>query len=1372
MVFSLENGRLSTVPLAVPKPNPWRERRPKIQPVKTKKAGVKWAMVSLRAFLLATPHFERDEQPLVIGRRKVVALLAFLAHTSQPHTRDYLATLLWPEHDQSGALKNLRRDLGRLKGFVGEEVLQVDRLQIGLDSTAGIVVDTAVFHTHLQAAEAHAHDPQNLCDDCLAAVTKAVALYNGDFMSGFNLPDCAEFDEWQFFEREALRQKLAEALQLLIGWHTFNGEFEKGIEYGRRWLALDSLHEPAHQQLMQLYAWAGQHSAALRQYETCVELLQEELGVEPEPETEELYEVIKRRELEPPPQRDTAVATTPLAPKPLSPADRYQIVEPLRAGGHAELFLGHDQLQDQPVVIKQIRPELINSPKEFVTRFKREAEALRQLDHPNIVTMLDIFEQDSKQTIVMEYMPGGSLRDLLEADTLLDTTRVLGIAQELADALSRAHHLGIIHRDLKPDNVLLAADGTPRLADFGVARLEREDARLTPTGSILGSPAYMSPEALTGEELDARADIWSFGMILYELLVGQRPFTGEHLTAIMISILNDPVPNIAEVLPDAPAGLAPLLQQMLVKERDGRLASMRQVSAELEAIRAGTWQPGIIAYATPQGRPRLALPTQATPFIGREEELHHIGQSLTENADCRVLTIVGPGGSGKTRLALAAAERVQSQFADGAYFVPLAPLTTAEEIPLTIAETLSIRLAGSDEPLPQLLRTLASRQMLLVLDNLEHLLSGVPLLVDLLQAAPGIKILASSRERLQLVGEQVYVLQGLAVPQEATAVSQQSHSAVTLFLQHVNLVRPGTAVQPEEWPDVVRICRLVQGMPLALVLAAGWANMLSFAEIGDEIAQCLDFLETDLQDLPERQRSMRAVFDSSWRRLTPQEAAVLPRLALFSGGFTREAAQTVCGANLRLLRQLMNRSLISANEQQRYEMHELLRQYALEKLPPDEHTSLQQQFVAFFATFMAQLVPGIQRAAYQEASRRITTEQGNLTQAWGWLLTAVTQQPPTVENLALLRPFITAWQFYYYIQGPLATARDLFAETVQKLETAVTRRPVSDTAVANAYQTVIADLQTKAAFFNVGLGHYQMVDQYLEKAVPWLEEMNDEPLLAFAYNCWAKASILRGQRELAEKQLLTALDYATKSDDYYIEADALKVLGVVAVDEGDYELAHARYQESLALFRANGFAPGMAMVLHNIGTVYSRQREHKLALGSYEEGMACAQEAGYERMIMEVMGAIGGTSRALGDYDKSERYLKQSIAISKKLGDRRITASQLKNLGLTYLEMGDLLQAKRTLKSGLEISWSAQTIPDALSIVSAYARAIAQQGELSQALAILLFVQSQKEVRQIDLDSYRTMVDDLLTELPEGIITEAKQSAASFTLAAIVDHLL
>ncbi len=221
-------------------------------------------------------------------------------------------------------------------------------------------------------------------------------------------------------------------------------------------------------------------------------------------------------------------------------------------GGYGEVYLGRDSVTDQAVVIKRLKPELVAQDPAFVARFVREAQALRQLNHPNIVAILATIEQEGEQRIVMEYVPGGTLRDLLEKEGPLSYERSLAITLELADALSRAHHLNIIHRDLKPDNVLLAADGTPRLTDFGMARLTHDDVHLTQPGMIVGSPAYLSPEALRGEELDARSDIWSFGVLLYELLAGHPPFEGQQLMTVLSNILHAPVPDITDIRSDVP----------------------------------------------------------------------------------------------------------------------------------------------------------------------------------------------------------------------------------------------------------------------------------------------------------------------------------------------------------------------------------------------------------------------------------------------------------------------------------------------------------------------------------------------------------------------------------------------------------------------------------------------------------------------------------------------------------------------------------------------------------------------------------------------------------------------------------------------------
>jgi DNA-binding SARP family transcriptional activator/pimeloyl-ACP methyl ester carboxylesterase len=255
---------------------------------------------SIRLSLLGVPRLERDIETLPIPRRKTLALLAYLAVTGRPHSREALATLLWPENDQSSALANLRRELSRLKSALGEQALIADRVQVELNLQAGFWLDVAAFQAELKKSLGHAHSQDSLCSECLETLQDAVAMYGNDFMAGFSLPDAPGFDEWQFFQAEELRRSLADALWRLIDSHTSRGEYAQAIPDARRWLSLDPLHEPAHRRLMQLYAWSDQRSAALRQYQECQRLLQEELGIEPEAETQALYEAIKTRQLKPP----------------------------------------------------------------------------------------------------------------------------------------------------------------------------------------------------------------------------------------------------------------------------------------------------------------------------------------------------------------------------------------------------------------------------------------------------------------------------------------------------------------------------------------------------------------------------------------------------------------------------------------------------------------------------------------------------------------------------------------------------------------------------------------------------------------------------------------------------------------------------------------------------------------------------------------------------------------------------------------------------------------------------------------------------------------------------------------------------------------
>ncbi|MBV7326905.1 protein kinase [Chloroflexi bacterium TSY] len=357
------------------------------------------------------------------------------------------------------------------------------------------------------------------------------------------------------------------------------------------------------------------------------------MGVPPEEETTQLFEAIRTRRfsaskggVSDAKNRTDAAYENPSA---LPTLERYVVGELLATGGHGEVYRGRDTETNTPVVIKRLKPDVVQRHPEFVERFQREGEVLRQLDHPNIVKILAVFEHKGQHNIVMEYISGGSLRDLLKQESPLALEQALLISLELADALSRSHHQGIIHRDLKPANVLLTMDGAPRLTDFGIAYLVRDEVRLTQSGALLGSPAYASPEVLNDEEPDARSDIWSFGVLLYEMLAGRPPFVGKTITAIITGIMSKPIPPIVELRADTPPALVDLFRGMLTKERTQRIASMRQVAAELEAIRDGKATPFSRTPLTPSPPPvqQPATPTSAPllarPFAPVDQQVNH-----------------------------------------------------------------------------------------------------------------------------------------------------------------------------------------------------------------------------------------------------------------------------------------------------------------------------------------------------------------------------------------------------------------------------------------------------------------------------------------------------------------------------------------------------------------------------------------------------------------------------------------------------------------------------------------------------------------------------------------------------------------------------
>ena len=430
--------------------------------------------------------------------------------------------------------------------------------------------------------------------------------------------------------------------------------------------------------------------------------------------------------------------------------------------------------------------------------------------------------------------------------------------------------------------------------------------------------------------------------------------------------------------------------------------------------------------STPQ-RPQIAhnLPPQPTPFIGREAELAALND-LIKNPEARLISIVGPGGMGKTRLALAVAEHLLRTspplrnaslkrtegglFTNGVFFVSLAPLSSTEHIVPTMAEALGFQLETGGQqrsPEQQLLDYLREKQMLIVMDNFEHLLDGVDIAANILERAPDVQILATSRERLYLHEEQIFAIQGLEFPDWETPEDAAEYTAVQLFIQSARRVRHDFKLAAGDLTYLTRICRLVEGMPLGIELAASWVDTLSLADIAAEIQQSLDLLETDVRNVPERHRSIRAVFDYSWQRMSQTEREKFAQLSIFRGGFTRQAAQTITGASLRVLGTLTSKSHLQYNKaHDRYQIHELLRQYAAGRLaewPPsgspqqgeDRTASLppggteggltvRDRHSAYYAEMLHQRQTVLKGPDQLTALAEIEADIENIRNAWDW----------------------------------------------------------------------------------------------------------------------------------------------------------------------------------------------------------------------------------------------------------------------------------------------------------------------------------------------------------------------------------------------------
>jgi predicted ATPase/DNA-binding SARP family transcriptional activator len=688
--------------------------------------------------------------------------------------------------------------------------------------------------------------------------------------------------------------------------------------------------------------------------------------------------------------------------------------------------------------------------------------------------------------------------------------------------------------------------------------------------------------------------------------------------------------------------------------------------------RAAGPQPGAEPIAAPQvSLPATNLSPQLTSFVGRDAELDALWRLFAGEAPCRLLTLLGPGGVGKTRLALAAAEqqvRAGSAFSDGIFFVSLAPVETAAGIVPAIASAVQLSFSSDQPPRQQLLEHLRPKRLLLVLDNLEHLLNqeSLELVGSTLSLAPGVVLLVTSRARLNVQGETVFPVGGLPVASSAEREvgtfsggrAGGESSAVELFAQRARRVRPDFALAPEALPQVRRICELVQGLPLGIELAAAWADVLAPAEIAAEIERSLDFLAADWRDTPERQQSLRAVFEASWMRLDAAAQGILQALTVFHAPFDRVAAQAVAGASVQSLRVLVNESWLQRDAAEHFSMHELMRQYVAAHLQrnPAGWRQARDRHAAYFAGLLHQLDERLRGSQPRAAISTLRAAFDDARTAWLWLV--------EVGDLAtLIRQMLPALFRY----GEL----DATGFAVLPLLQAAQRAVEADATSPGHELHLTVLLVAQGAFLRTGnpirgnlLG--PAFADAIERAWAMARGRSSWGPLGFWGVLLATEYALLKLDEDARVQLRRLADELRPTAQRWDLAIALQYLGRITslvLPDGNpsqrLEEAIGYLRESLALFEALGDTYECAYTLSELGTVYLRLHRLPEALEQFEAAQL----------------RFG----AIDDWASAAAVSWQLADVSFRLGAMPAAFAHLRQLSDTYLQQGRPAQAAAVL---------------------------------------------------------------------------------------------